>query len=166
MLSKPTPYLLTVTRALLSHVTKNYTSCFFVDTETLINFSGNKPHPEKLNRLRESICANEQELHLPLPILVINCLHSTAVLIEGNNRLALFREMKKRWFPVVVRIEDYNTPLKVGLKRFPVPRDLDGEVGWRRKQEWVDNVGRVLTVVFGLDILDLNNYEYNEECDF
>lgn len=142
-----------VTEQLLSHVRDNSSTCFFLPVLALEKFRGNAPHPKKLDPLLHSLSREEDGLlDLPLPILVVNCSSSTAVLIEGNNRLEAFRLLRRQWFPVVVRVEDCCVSLKASSVRFPVPTSLNDELMWMRKETWNAKTAYVLVDVFGLTI--------------
>ena len=158
----PTSHLLFVTDHLLRYVRSNRHACFFLRVDQLKLFAGNQPHPTKMDPLLRSIVVEENELDLPLPILTINCLHGTAVLVEGNNRLAVFEKMGKCWFPVHVRIEDCAVPLNGNWVSYSIPADLDGKP-YLRKGLWLQCIETVLDRVFGFDILQLDQEIYLED---
>lgn len=161
-LSHPTPYLLYVTQNLYNHVCDNPTHTFFVDVRTLLSFHGNVASIEKTAPLLQSIKDEEEELHLPLPIFVVNCVYGSAVLIEGNNRLEVFRLLNKAWFPISVRVEDCKHELKPDLKAYDIPEEYNVYSNWYRKKQWTESMRLILMQVFGFRVLDLDG-EYNEE---
>jgi hypothetical protein len=154
------PLTLCVTRGVMNLVEEG-SSCFFVATKDLRRYRGNKTNKEKMQRLceqgQDTLLHHDSRLgERSLPTLVINCARGTCVLIEGNHRHELFVEFEREWFPVYVRVEDYET---VDIKwpcveKWDWPRE---ELPlWKKKKVWEDNLGVVLFHIFSIRVLEID----------
>lgn len=137
----------------------------FVSTNDLIPYRGNPHNEEKLKRLTVSLCEWDARLYMDdsrsLPTLVLNCVTGQCILVEGNNRHEAFKRLKREWFPVHVRVEDFEKDFPSGGKRVEdIPSKwtpLDAPK-WMRKRLWEDYAFEVLEEVFQIKVLNLFLY--------